>query len=63
MPIKPSYIKNLGNELLETYGDRFTNDFSENKLLVDELADVGSKRVRNRVAGYITAKINKRKHH
>jgi len=63
MPIKPSYIKNLADELLTVYGDRFSNDFSGNKQVVDEVADVDSKRVRNRVAGYITAKVNKRKHH
>ncbi|MHC1629593.1 MAG: 30S ribosomal protein S17e [Methanoculleaceae archaeon] len=63
MPIKPSYIKNFANELLNVYGDRFSTDFSGNKQVVDEVADVDSKRVRNRVAGYITAKVNRRKHH
>ena len=41
------------------YGDRFSRDFDENKLTVAELTVVDSKRVRNRVAGYITRKVNR----
>ncbi|NLX48557.1 MAG: 30S ribosomal protein S17e [Methanospirillum sp.] len=58
MGIKPNYIKAFAQELLERYGDRFTRDFDENKMTVAELTVVDSKRVRNRVAGYITRKIN-----
>ncbi len=61
MPIKPSYIKNLGEELLETYGDRFSGNFEENKHVVMNVAVINSKRVRNRVAGYISRKINRRR--
>ena len=41
------------------YGDRFSRDFDENNLTVAELTVVDSKRVRNRVAGYITRKVNR----
>ncbi|HZK30818.1 MAG TPA: 30S ribosomal protein S17e [Methanoregula sp.] len=58
MGIKPSYIKSLGTELLAKQRDYFTNSFDENKQQLGKSAVIGSKRVRNRVAGYITRKIN-----
>ncbi len=54
MPIKPAYIKNIGNELMERYPDVFTDDFESNKEKVTELTNVESKTVRNRIAGYVT---------
>jgi small subunit ribosomal protein S17e len=58
MGIKPSYIKTLGTELVAKQRDYFTNNFEENKQQLSKSAIIGSKRVRNRVAGYITRKIN-----
>jgi small subunit ribosomal protein S17e len=58
MGIKPTYIKALGLEILSSYGPRFSKDFDENKQIVTEVTTVESKRVRNRVAGFITRKIN-----
>ena len=58
MGIKPTYIKALGMEILSSYGPRFSKDFDENKQIVSEVTTVESKRVRNRVAGFITRKIN-----
>jgi small subunit ribosomal protein S17e len=61
MGIKPSYIKNLGTELLAAQRDYFTSSFDENKQQLGKSSVIGSKRVRNRVAGYITRKINSKK--
>jgi small subunit ribosomal protein S17e len=61
MGIKPSYIKNLGTELLAKQREHFTNNFDENKQQLGSSAVIGSKRVRNRVAGYITRKMNTKK--
>jgi small subunit ribosomal protein S17e len=58
MGIKPSYIKSLGTELLAKQRDYFSNSFDENKQQLGKSAVIESKRVRNRVAGYITRKIN-----
>ena len=58
MGIKPSYIKTLGNELVAKQRDNFSNNFEQNKQQLGTSAVIGSKRVRNRVAGYITRKIN-----
>jgi len=62
MGIKPTYIKALGLELLENYGNRFSNNFDENKQIVTEVTTIESKRVRNRVAGYVTRKVNTGRH-
>ncbi|MFA9517826.1 30S ribosomal protein S17e [Halopenitus sp. H-Gu1] len=56
MAIKPKYIKQLGNVLLEQYPDSFNTDFETNKESVQTLTTVESKGVRNRIAGYVTRK-------
>lgn len=58
MGIKPTYIKKIGNELLEFHEEKFSNDFDHNKKTVAVTTNIPSKRVRNRVSGYITRKIN-----
>ena len=57
--VKPAYIKIIAMELLKKYGSEFTNDFNENKKLVLQYTNIASKRVRNRVAGYITRRVNR----
>ncbi|WEU40942.1 MAG: 30S ribosomal protein S17e [Candidatus Odinarchaeum yellowstonii] len=61
--VRPSSIKNLVWELVELYADKFTDDFEKNKKVVDEISEVKSKSVRNKIAGYIThiVQIEKRK--
>ncbi|MFB6165568.1 MAG: 30S ribosomal protein S17e [Haloarculaceae archaeon] len=56
MAIKPAYVKKTGNVLLERYPDAFGHDFEHNKDMVEELTNIESKGVRNRIAGYITRK-------
>jgi len=58
--VRPLYIKRTARQLLDMYSDRFTENFDENKKAVAELTNITSKRVRNRVAGYIT-RLAKRK--
>ena len=62
MGIKPSYIKNLGTALLARQREYFSGSFEENKQQLGSSAIIGSKRVRNRVAGFITRKINTKRH-
>jgi small subunit ribosomal protein S17e len=62
MGIKPSYIKTLGLEVLAKNRDRFSNNYDENKQALTGLTTVESKRVRNRIAGFITRKINTKRH-
>ena len=58
MGIKPSYIKSLGTELVNKQRENFSNNFEENKQQLGKSTIIESKRVRNRIAGYITRKIN-----
>ncbi|MEM4472812.1 MAG: 30S ribosomal protein S17e [Archaeoglobaceae archaeon] len=57
--VKPAYIKVIANELLKRYPEVFTSNFDENKKLVSQLTNIKSKTIRNRVAGYITRKVNR----
>ena len=52
--VKTEQIKRVGKELMERFPDKFTNNFDENKRLVDSLTEGTTTRVRNQVAGYIT---------
>jgi len=62
MGIKPSYIKTMGTALLSTQKENFSNSFDANKQQLASSASIDSKRVRNRIAGYITRKINTKRH-
>ncbi len=62
MGIKPSYIKTLGLELLAKNREKFSSNYEENKQALATSASIESKRVRNRIAGYITRKINTKRH-
>ncbi|MFB6134611.1 MAG: 30S ribosomal protein S17e [Halanaeroarchaeum sp.] len=59
MAIKPDYVKKTGNILMERYPDAFqAEDFEHNKESITELTNIESKAVRNRIAGYVTHKLN-----
>ncbi len=58
--IRPRYIKNAARELLMHYPDEFTTDFETNKRLVEQYTDVDSKKVRNRIAGYLVRLVKNR---
>ncbi|WP_425600941.1 30S ribosomal protein S17e [Haloterrigena alkaliphila] len=50
----------IGDSLVEQHPSTFTDDFEENKVRVEQLTSVEAKRVRNRIAGYITRKMKER---
>ncbi len=52
--IRTSFVKRTAKELIESYEDKFTTDFDENKKLVEEYSTVSTKHLRNKIAGYIT---------
>ncbi len=56
MAIKPAYVKKTATLLMERYPKAFGDDFEHNKELVQELTNIESKGVRNRIAGYVTRK-------
>ena len=59
--VRPTYIKRTARQLIELYPDEFDVDFEKNKKIVEELTNIKSKRIRNRVAGYITRLMRRKK--
>jgi small subunit ribosomal protein S17e len=47
-------IKKLSMEILETNKEKFSTDFRENKKILDDIAIVRSKGLKNQLAGFIT---------
>ncbi|BFH73352.1 30S ribosomal protein S17e [Sulfurisphaera javensis] len=47
-------IKRVAIQLYERFKDQVTTDYQANKKLVESYVDVMSKKVRNRIAGYLT---------
>jgi small subunit ribosomal protein S17e len=52
--VRNTFIKRNTAELIEKFGDKFTNDFEKNKEVLQGLVKTNSKKIRNRIAGYIT---------
>ena len=52
--IKTTFIKRKTKELLKTHGEKFSTDFSQNKVQTGSHAIVRSKKLRNVIAGYMT---------
>lgn len=57
--IKTILVKRVTHRLMELYGDRFTDDFEENKQIVNELIETPSRKLRNIIAGYATRLVKK----
>ncbi|WP_456471502.1 30S ribosomal protein S17e [Methanocaldococcus sp.] len=55
--VRQAFIKRAALDLIKKYRDLFTTDFETNKRLVEEVAQISTKRLRNRIAGYITHKM------
>lgn len=52
--IKTKLIKRITFDLLEKHGDKFKDNFEENKKIVENHLSASSKKIRNVIAGYIT---------
>ncbi len=59
--IRTRWIKNIAEELVSKYPDRFTNKFEENKKVLKELDVIKDKSIRNKVAGFIVRVVEKKK--
>ena len=51
--VRQTYIKRLAQDLVDADSERFSEDFDENKEALKETDEFESKKLRNRVAGYI----------
>ena len=52
--VRTDTVKKASRELLRRFPDRFSGDFESDKEVVNALVITPSKRLRNRIAGYIT---------
>jgi small subunit ribosomal protein S17e len=52
--VRASVIKKVAEELLQKHREQVTMDFEANKQLVAQYVDIRTKRMRNRIAGYLT---------
>lgn len=54
MGVRTKTVKGSAIKIIEKYYSRLTLDFDNNKRVCDEVAIIPSKRMRNKIAGYIT---------
>ena len=52
--IRPSFVKIRAISLVENHREKLSDDFEHNKMMVMQLTDVSSKKLRNWIAGYFT---------
>ena len=52
--VRTKTVKKSAKVLIEKHYPRLTVDFEVNKRLCDEVAIIASKRLRNKIAGYVT---------
>jgi small subunit ribosomal protein S17e len=60
MPIgNVNRVRRISTELMTTYKGEFGTDFKQNKKLLNEVAIVRSKGLKNEIAGYITTHLKR----
>ena len=59
--VRTDLEKKIARELVERFPEKFTTDFENNKKLVESLTNISSKKLRNKVTGYITQLQNQKK--
>jgi len=52
--VRTDTVKRTSRELIKRFPERFTGDFESDKQAVNDLVTTQSKRLRNRIAGYVT---------
>lgn len=51
--IKTTLVKRSAEDFLEKYPDRFKSKFKTNKEILGEVSEISSKKLRNKIAGYL----------
>lgn len=57
--VRTKTVKRSARAIVEKYYGKLTLDFDTNKRVTDEVALVPSKRMRNKIAGFVTVSIRK----
>jgi small subunit ribosomal protein S17e len=52
--VRTEQIKRIAKELVRRFPDKFSNNFENNKRVVDMLTRGTTTKVRNQIAGYVT---------
>ena len=52
--VRTEMVKRISNELVDRYEKSFTLDFEQNKQFLNEIGLDVSKKLRNKIAGYVT---------
>jgi small subunit ribosomal protein S17e len=52
--VRTETVKRAARELIERYPEKFTNEYEANKASVNQVLKAPSKKLRNRIAGYVT---------
>ena len=52
--IKTQLIKSVTTDIFNKHKELFSDDFEANKKEVTEVAEIGSKKLKNVIAGYVT---------
>jgi len=58
--IKTKAVKRITEELVSGHSEEFTEDFNENKKVVEKYVDVPSTKLRNIITGYVTRLVKSR---
>lgn len=59
--IKTAQIKRVTRELMELHGSEFTDNFEKNQEIVGKLISTPSKKLRNKIVGYVTKLVGRNK--
>jgi small subunit ribosomal protein S17e len=52
--VRTELVKRISYELMDKYERSFSTDFEQNKQFLNEIGVEVSKKLRNRIAGYVT---------
>ena len=55
--VRPDFIKRVARELVTKEPKLYSTNFDENKQILGQITHIKTKRLRNRIAGYITSMI------
>ncbi|MEK6977316.1 MAG: 30S ribosomal protein S17e [Candidatus Hydrothermarchaeota archaeon] len=59
--IRQKYIKRTAFALTKAHADKFTSDFKRNREVICTLLDIQGKFVKNKIAGYVTHILKRKK--